>query len=127
MPLSGDVNTNVGVVVAACFDHPDKSNGKYINVTTDVMKMSDLLSLWSEISGRQAVFVEASDDEFEKLWGVAGHEMATQYRFGQENPDWEILRKRTGQLIAWEDVGVKRSDLLDTRGLFESLHAKGQL
>ena len=127
MPLAGDVNTNVGVLVAACLANPDKSRHRYVNVTTDVMKMQDILDLWCSITGRQAAFVEATDADFETLWGLAGKEMAAQYRYGQENPDWEILKKGTGELISWADVGVKRSDLVDTKGTFEALHAKGSL
>lgn len=127
LPNSGDVGNNVGVYVAAALSHPEKARGKYMNVTTDVISFREILRIWCDVSGRQAEYVECPDKEFEALWGVAGREMAMQYRFGQENSDWEVLKKGTGELVSASDLEIKRDQLIDVRGTFEALHAKGLL
>jgi len=52
-------------------------------VRTDRLSFTDILKIWSEVPGRQAEYVPISPEGFEATWGVAGKEMAMQYRSGE--------------------------------------------
>jgi len=43
----------------------------------------EIPKVWSEVSGRAAKHVPISPEGFEARWGVAGNEMAMQYRSGE--------------------------------------------
>ncbi|KAK0784474.1 hypothetical protein LTR91_017338 [Friedmanniomyces endolithicus] len=76
LPICGDVGVNTGVYVRAALEHPEKSRGKYVDVRTDRLSLTDVLKIWSEVSGREAKYVLISPEAFEAIWGVAGKEMA---------------------------------------------------
>lgn len=78
LPVSGDVGTNLGVYAVAALKHPDKVHGKYIDVRTDLLTYTDVLKIWSEVTGKEAVYVNIEPEPFTKLWGPAGLEMAMQ-------------------------------------------------
>ena len=124
LPLTGDVTHNVGVFVRAILSHPAKTHGKYLCVKTETLTFQQILSIWSEVSGKEAVYIEVNFEEFEKLWGVFGVEMAMQYKFGEvAEGDWEILMREKGLLVQPQEVGIEKGDLTDLRQTLEGMKA----
>ncbi|KAF2229337.1 NAD(P)-binding protein [Viridothelium virens] len=122
LPLTGNGSHNVGVFVRAIISHPEKTRGKYMNVKTEVLTFQQILNIWSEVSGKEAVYAELGVEEYEKLWGPAGTEMAMQYKFGQvAKGDWEVLMREKGVLVQPEEVGIRKGDLLDLRQTLEGM------
>ena len=76
LPVSGDVSANLGVFAVAALKNPDKTCGKYIDVRSNLMTFTDILKVWSEVTGKDAEYVPISPEAFSKIWGVAGVEMA---------------------------------------------------
>ncbi|KAI9657660.1 MAG: hypothetical protein M1821_002836 [Bathelium mastoideum] len=119
LPVTGDVAHNVGTFVHAILSHPEKTRAKYLNVKTDVLTFQQILNVWSEVSGKEAVYVEVGPKEFQKLWGPFGAEMASQYRFGEvAQGDWEVLVRGQGLLVQPEEIGIQRGDLMDLKQTF---------
>ena len=122
LPVTGNVAHNVGVFVHAILSHPGKTQGKYMNVKTEVLTFQQILNVWGEVSGKDAVYVEIGFEEFQKLWGPFGVEMAKQYRFGEvAKGDWEVLAREKGLLVQPDEVGIAKSDLIDLRQTFNGM------
>lgn len=122
LPVSGNLSVNLGVFAVAALTHPDKTRGRYINVRSEILTFEDILQVWSEVAGKQAVYVPISKQQFEKVWGPAGEEMALQYEFGESHGDWESMRK--DQVCQPEEMGITQDQLVDLRGHLTSLKAK---
>ena len=122
MPVTGDISHNVGVFVHAILSHPEKTHGKYMNVRTEIWTMEQILAIWAEVSGKEAVYVQLSFEEYKKLWGVYGEEMAMQFKFGEmAGGDWETWTKVKGLLVQPEDLGIRKEDLMDLKHTFMSM------
>ncbi|KAI9708153.1 MAG: hypothetical protein M1820_004107 [Bogoriella megaspora] len=127
LPITGSVGHNLGVFVHAILSNPKLTlGGKYLNVKTEVLSFQQILDIWSEVSGKNAVYAELGVDEFIKLWGPFGKEMAMQYKFGEvAKGDWEVLAREKGLLLTPEEVGIKQGDLKGTKETFQEM--KGAL
>ncbi|KAK3069369.1 hypothetical protein LTR53_012336 [Teratosphaeriaceae sp. CCFEE 6253] len=110
LPICGDVGVNVGVYVRAALEHAERSRGKYVYVRTDRLSFPDILKVWSEVSGKEAEYVPVSPQAFEALWGVAGKEMAMQYRSGEMWEDWDTLKP--GEVCTMQELGVRSEQLV---------------
>ncbi|KAF6816002.1 hscarg dehydrogenase [Colletotrichum sojae] len=64
-----------------------------------------------------AVYAELSDEAFTKVWGVAGEEIGSQFRWSESFPSWEDV---AGEVITFEELGVKEK-LIGTEALLNSL------
>ncbi|KAK4148764.1 hypothetical protein C8A00DRAFT_38654 [Chaetomidium leptoderma] len=105
LPIAGDVQHNVEVVVEGILEAGPKSYGKIAVIITDYLKMSDAIEVWESVTGKRGVYVELSDDTVTKLWGVAGLEIASQLRWSEAYPRWEELFP--DRVITFEELGVK--------------------
>ncbi|KAM0424471.1 hypothetical protein ACHAPT_010395 [Fusarium lateritium] len=105
LPIAGDAQHNVGVVVQGILDAGPKAFGKIAIVITDYLKMSEVVQVWEGVSGRRGVYIEISDKTVEKIWGIAGLEIASQLRWSEEFPDWHQVEPE--QVITFEELGVE--------------------
>lgn len=122
LPISGDVGTNVGVFVTAILDHPEKMHGCYVNVKSEIKTFEQILEVWSEVTGKDAVYVELTPAEYERIWGAYGREMAMQYAFGADTPDWEVMRK--DEVVSPAELGVSPDQLIGLKGNLEQLRSR---
>lgn len=76
-----------------------------------------MLKLWSQVTGRPAVYVHANANVFEELWGPMGKELADQLRFGVMVPDYLA----GCEVVSTEDLGIMNLEEFGTRKAFESL------
>lgn len=112
----------MGVFVSAILANPAKTHGRYVNVKSEIKTFEEILKVWSEVTGKDAVYVELTLAEYEKIWGAYGREMAMQYAFGAENPDWEVMRKDL--VVSPAELGVTANQLVGLKGNLEQLKAK---
>ncbi|CAG9939668.1 unnamed protein product [Clonostachys rosea f. rosea IK726] len=104
LPIAGDVQHNVGVVVEGILEAGAKAFNKVAIVITDYIKISDAVRVWESVSGSRAVYVGVPDSTIETIWGVGGLEIAAQLRWSEEFPDWH--RVEPGHVISLEELGV---------------------
>ena len=114
LPVSGDVSVNLGVFAVAALKHPERTHGKYIDVRTDLLTFTDILKVWSEVTGKDAEYVPIAPETFSKLWGPGGVEMSMQYTSGEMWGDWERLKG--ADIVLPRDIGIDKSQLVDLRG-----------
>lgn len=93
------------MVVEGVLEAGSRAFGKIAIVVTDYLQMPDVVRVWESVSGRKGVFLEASDDTVEKIWGVSGLEIAAQLRWSEEFPDWHQLLPE--QTITLKELGVQ--------------------
>ncbi|GAB1735817.1 hypothetical protein NU219Hw_g5158t1 [Hortaea werneckii] len=117
LPICGDVKVNLGTYVRAALNHPEKSLGKYLNVRTDRMTFTDILKVWSSVTGKHAQYIPVSVKDFESLWGSYGREMALHYFSGELWPDWDELEP--SKMCSRADLFKADEDLVHLRGEFE--------
>ncbi|RTE84554.1 hypothetical protein BHE90_000859 [Fusarium euwallaceae] len=105
LPIAGDVQHNVGVVVEGILEAGPRAFGKIAIVVTDYLKLSDVVKVWESVTGKRGVYIEVSDKTTEKIWGVGGLEIASQLRWSEEFPNWHKLEPE--HIITLEGLGVQ--------------------
>ncbi|KAF4819927.1 NmrA-like family domain-containing protein 1 [Colletotrichum tropicale] len=105
LPAAGDVNYNTGVMVESILQAGANSHGKVAILVTEYISFMDMIRLWEKVTGKDAVYVELSDEAVAKLWGVAGEEIAAQFRWSELFPNWE--RVAGSEIITLDTLGVK--------------------
>jgi hypothetical protein len=115
IPVAEDMKVNPGICVKAILANPEKTHGNYAIVQTEIMSFEDMLKVWSEVTGRQSVYMECSLDDYIKLWGVGGAEFGVQLKFG--DADWSGAA--SGKFVTSEDLGIK--DAIGLKGVLEAL------
>ncbi|KAI9666986.1 MAG: hypothetical protein M1831_001491 [Alyxoria varia] len=118
MPVSGDMNINPGLVARAAIQQPQKTLGKYVDVTTEVMPLGDILKVWSQVTGKEAAFVETTYAGYESMWGPAGAEFADQLKFGETVTDWHAHIAK--DFVSCEELGVE-GQMVGLKGALEVL------
>lgn len=101
----------VGVWVRQVLANPQKSIGKYATVATEVLTFEQMLAAWSEVTGKPAVFVETSVEEYERIWGIPGREIAMQLKFGEQIDDWYEAYRGKGGVLTQEELGIKPEEV----------------
>lgn len=114
MPISGDMERLPGLWVRQILAKPQTTFGKYAAVCCEVRRLEDLLVDWTKVTGKRAVFMEVSVEDFVQLWGPAGHEAALQLKFGEVVPDWYEHRKAS--FVTAEELDLSPEDI----GTFQS-------
>ena len=121
--MAGDVSVNIGVYVRAILRNPSASlPAKYAFVTTGDISYADTLKTWSEVSGKEAEWVEVSAEELDAIFPKFGGELAAQLKWGETVPDWKALKKG---IVSAKDLGVDEKELVGLKGYLEGV--KGML
>ena len=82
--MAGDVSVNVGLYVSAILANPSVSlPSKYALVVTENISVADTLKVWSEVTGKEAEYVEVSAEKFDALFPGMGGELAAQLKWGR--------------------------------------------
>ncbi|KAK1830949.1 NAD(P)-binding protein [Podospora conica] len=115
--LAGDLTTTPGVWVRQVLATGHKAYGKYANVALEKWSFQQMLDVWSEITGRKAVFVETTKESWTKMWGPLGEELAQQFKFGEICDPWE----ETDEFISPAELGIREDEVIGFRGALEKL------
>jgi hypothetical protein len=87
---------NVGLFVKAILAKPEITlPAKYVLGSTDTITNGGLVELLSEISGKEIDYLKVSAEDYDKVWPVAGKEVALQMQA------WEIAGNQS-----WTKTGV---------------------
>ena len=121
--MAGDVSVNIGVYVSAILRNPSVSlPAKYTFLVTENITIADTLKVWSEVTGKDAEYVEVSAEKFDALYPKMGGELAAQLKWGETVPDWGKLGSG---LLSGKDLGVDEKELVGLKGFLEG--SKGLL
>lgn len=116
IPNAGDLTHSGGIWVRQILANPSLSKAKYAMVATETLSFAEMLAVWSEVTGKQGLYVACSPAEYAALWGTAGEELSDQLQFGELVDDWEA---GSGvEFVGKEALGIKEGDV---RGLRETL------
>ncbi|KAH9872521.1 hypothetical protein IAQ61_005357 [Plenodomus lingam] len=119
--LSGDMTVNPGIWVRQVLATGSEAYGKYANVALEKWTFQDMVDVWSEVTGKQCVFLETTSEAITALHGVVGNELALQFQFGEACDPWE----ETKDHIRPEELGIDRSEVVGFRGTIEGLKKQG--
>lgn len=110
IPLASIGNTrNIGDFVVAALQQPEKTlPGRYVSASIEDTSMRKLLDDWSEVTGKEAIYIQISMDAYDRLWPGWAVVEGTQFLYMNEyrNGAWPLK----GVLTA-SDLGV------DTTGM----------
>jgi hypothetical protein len=120
LPIAGDLETNAGIVIEALFENGAATFGKVAILITDYLPMTQVVSEWARVTGKRAAFAELTDEAVATVWGEFGLEMAAQYRWSEEYPDWHSFEPQ--RLVTMEELGIKDKLI----GFKEALVAHGE-
>ena len=119
--MAGDVSTNIGLYVSAILRNPSVSlPAKYTFVTTENISFADTLKAWSEVTGKEAEYVEVSAEKFDRIFPKFGGELAAQFKWGETVRDWGTL---SGGLVSRQELGVDEKELVGLKASLEKMKA----
>ncbi|WYZ38066.1 hypothetical protein EsH8_II_001572 [Colletotrichum jinshuiense] len=117
VPVGGHVTHNIGIVVDGILSQREKTIGKVVPLITDYMPFKDVLNVWGKVMGREAIYVEASDEAISQLSGHLGADLAAQFRWSEVHSDWNTLFPEI--TVSLKELGVESKVL----GLEQALRA----
>jgi hypothetical protein len=78
-----------------------------------------VIEIWNQVTGRQGVYVQSTPQDYEKMWGVGGKELADQLVFGEQVTDWT-----TGvEMVGMKELGIKQEEVPGLKATLEGLKA----
>lgn len=117
--MAGDVRVNIGVYVSAILRNPSVSlPGKYAFVSTGNISVADTLKTWSQVTGKEAEYVEVSAEKFDNLFPKFGRELAAQSKWWETVPDWRNLK---AGIVSAKDLGIEEKELVGLKGYLEGV------
>jgi uncharacterized protein YbjT (DUF2867 family) len=93
---------DIGAFVALAFEHPDKWNGRALDIAGDELSMTELADAFGRVSGREVSYRQVPWEQFEQQ---AGPEMTSMYKWFQDvGYDIEIpaIRREYPRLTSFE-------------------------
>lgn len=87
----------------------------------EIWSFQQMLDEWSKITGKKSVFVECSGEDFTKLWGETGTELAAQFKLGEVCNPWED----TAEILSAGELGIDVNEVVGFRGTIERLNHLG--
>lgn len=117
--VAGDLRVNPGIWVRQILASGTKAFGKTANMALELLTFQQMMDEWSKVTGKKGVFVECSAEDFTKLWGVLGLEMAAQFKFGESGNPWE----ETADFVKADELGIDASEVVGFSATIEGLKA----
>ncbi|KAK4624584.1 NmrA-like family domain-containing protein 1 [Fulvia fulva] len=119
-----NVSTNIGVFVSTLLAKPEIAlPATYINCVKEVLTYEDALKIWSEVTGRTAVYVTVTDEDFQTLYGPGSLEFVQQMNFlAAAVGDWTSAYGALdpSSVIGAAELGIPDEELVDFRGSLEA-------
>ncbi|KAL2071770.1 hypothetical protein VTL71DRAFT_13005 [Oculimacula yallundae] len=113
VPMVGDHNTNIGIVVERILARPDECPSKaYVLAITEWLAHGDLLHLWAKLVaeklGRkiEPVYVQSDLDTVDQLWPGIGKEMGLLLKV-LELLGKDAWTKEGATIVSMDDLGLK--------------------
>ncbi|RSM15473.1 hypothetical protein CDV31_004909 [Fusarium ambrosium] len=116
--LAGDMETNCGIVVEGILNAGSKAFGKIAICITDYIQFKDVVTEFTKVTGKSAVYLEISDDDIAKIWGPFGSELASQLRWGEHYSEWASFSP--GRVISLEELNDE--DLSNQHSIYARIY-----
>lgn len=81
------------------------------------MTFGEILQGWSEVTGKQSVYLQTPRKHFDELWGIGGVELSDQLDFGVAVPDWH----KDLPFVTQEELGIKAEEVPGLKKTLEGL------
>ncbi|KAJ6438944.1 HSCARG dehydrogenase [Purpureocillium lavendulum] len=121
LPISGDLETNCGIVVEGILKTGSAAYKKIAICITEYLPISDVATRYGAVAGRPVAYVEVPDAVYEQMWGIGGYEFATQLRWSEAVPDWHKIEPE--RVISFADLGIE-GKLVNFQQALEALKPK---
>ncbi|KAF2196215.1 NAD(P)-binding protein [Delitschia confertaspora ATCC 74209] len=102
IPWSGNMSVSGRIWVRQLLSHAPKSFGKYAVVV---------------LSGKDAVYVQCSYEEYERVWGMGGRELGNQLKFGGLVEDCTVGY----DVMGMDELEIKKEEVGGVRESFEGV------
>lgn len=86
-------------------------------VAPETLTFGEMLKIWSEVTGRQGVYMQTSVEGYVEAWGIGGQELVDQLVFGEVAVDWVA----GVDLVGMQELGIKEEEVLGLRATLEGL------
>ncbi|KAF2002445.1 NAD(P)-binding protein [Amniculicola lignicola CBS 123094] len=104
--VTGEMSTNPGIWVRQILAKPELTKGRYADCATDNLSFGEMVDQWSEVSGKQGVYVECSAEDFENIYGIGGKEFADQLKFNEVSTNWD----ESFDVLTMEELGISKEE-----------------
>lgn len=111
------MNVNPGIWVRQSLASAPKSFGRYANVALEKWTFKRMMDVWSEITGKKGHVVQCKLEDWARVWGPAGSELASQFQFGERCDPWA----ETNEHISPEELGIDTSEVVGFQGTIEGI------
>lgn len=116
--------SDIGVFVSALLAKPDVAlPATYINCVKEYLTYQDALKIWSEVTGRAAVYATVADQDFQTLYGPGSSEFVQQMMyFVAADRDWANAYGSLdpSPVIGAAELEIADGDLIDFKGSLEA-------
>jgi len=116
VPITGDPSTNTGLFVRAIVAQPALSQAKYAFIQTDILTFDDVLKVWGQVTGKEALTVQVTAEAYEALWPVVGEELGKQFAWQTQVSDWT---SGVREVLGAKELGIE--GLVDLKDTLEAL------
>jgi hypothetical protein len=114
----GATAENVGHYTVAILKQPNLTlPAKYVLAATETITTGDILKTWSKVTGKPALYLQTSIDDYDRLWPKWGLEVGLMIKF------WEYSGKKSWDidgLLTAKELGIE-SRLIGLESVFKSL------
>lgn len=101
--MAGYLQTNLGPFVLTILQQPEKvMNGTRVSAATEMTSIRELVAAWSQATGNEAMFVQCTIADYERLWPGWG---------GVERPMLQFFNDFGAQVATSEDKILTAADL----------------
>ncbi|PNY27047.1 NmrA-like family domain-containing protein 1 [Tolypocladium capitatum] len=117
---------NIGAFALAILRQPRKTlPGRFVCAYVEETTAGKMLQDWGQVTGKRAVYVQTSLDDFSNVWPMWGLEMGVMMKM------WDELRERiwTGEdgILTKDDLGLSAEGLVDAKGAMAEMDWKALL
>lgn len=123
IPYAGDLEHNVGVIVEGIVNSGLKAYGKVAVLVTEYFTWAEGYKAIEKLFPEKRIALTKADrEQFIKLWGEWGIEIADQMAWNDEFTDWKALAGE--RFLGAGELGIKDGELLGFHAALEGLKDK---
>ncbi|KAI9650251.1 hypothetical protein NHQ30_000264 [Ciborinia camelliae] len=101
----GDAKKNIGRYVLAILKQLSLTlPSKYVLAATETITAGGMLNLWPKVTGKPALYLQTSLEDYDRLWPKWGKEVALMLQL------WEVAKEKSwamNDLLTCDDFGMK--------------------
>ncbi|KAL1837787.1 hypothetical protein VTJ49DRAFT_3397 [Mycothermus thermophilus] len=123
--VAGDMTVNPGIWVRQILATAPAAEGKYTRIALERLSFREMMDGWSAATGRKGVIRQVSEEEWTRMWGVAGTELAWQFRFGEMCDPWAKREGDGKEFVGPEELGIDPKEVVGFEETVRGLVRKG--